>query len=146
MMQHSVFALLDRVTALAASRDATAAGAAARLALAPDRLAFTAPAWAGVPALPGAAYVRVRATVRGAIDVIELELDAGAGPTRAELEGALGLGREQPPVPGAGGPRLAFARPGDAGHVPLSLFADVDGATGRVRALIVRRDVALGAC
>ena len=138
MMPHPAFALLERVAALAASRDATAAGAAARLALAPDRLALTAPAWGGVPALPGASYARVRATLRGRIDLIELELDAATGPTRAELEGALGRGREQPPMPGAAGPRLALRPPRRRRPRPLSVFADVDAATGRVRALIVR--------
>ena len=83
MMPHPAFALLERVTTLAASRHATAAAAAARLALAPDPLAMTAPAWSGVPALPGAAFARVRATATGRIDLIALELDAAtARPAR----------------------------------------------------------------
>jgi len=137
---HPVLALLERTATLASAPDVSASGTAARLGLAPDPLAFAAPAWAGVPAVPGAERMRVRAADSGAIDLVELELDPEAGPARAELEALLGRGAEQPRMPGAAYTRLAFPRRTGAGREPLSLFADVDDRTGRVGALIVRRD------
>jgi hypothetical protein len=110
MSLHPAFELLDRVTGLVS---APVADVAAALASEPG--------------------VRVRAGGAG-VELVDIELGA-AGPTRAELEAALGPARELPRIPLTGFALLTFD-----GHAPLALFAHVDDATGRASRLMVRRE------
>jgi len=73
------------------------------------------------------------------VDYVDVRLRRGEeGPTRAQLEVALGPARETPRMPGPTFHRLAFQGP--AGDVPVSLFADIDDETGRTVTLTARRD------
>lgn len=128
----TALALFERVAGLA--RAGSAAGVAMRLGLARDVTAEGL-AWTGPPALGGAQRVNVRAARNGAVDLVELVLDAESGPTRAELEAALGRAVQQPRMPGTG--RVALAFPPRGGITPL---AYVEDATGRAGRLVARRD------
>jgi hypothetical protein len=132
MTMHPALTLLDRVAALAGT--GSAAGVAMRLGLHRDAAAEEL-AWEGPPALRGAERVRVRATGSGAVDLVELLLAPGSGPTRPELEAALGRADQQPRAAGAGCVALAFPPRGRV--TPL---AYVDDATARASRLVARRD------
>ena len=90
-----------------------------------------APDPARVGAEPG---VHVRA-YGGVLELASIALEAGAGPTLAELEAELGPWRELPRLPSPPYAIVAFDRPGR-----LALFAHVDDFSRRAVELIVRRD------
>ena len=67
------------------------------------------------------------------VDYVEVTLRDG--PPRAELDAALGTPEALPRMPGP-----AFERFGYPGTDGVTVFADVDDETGRVLAVLVRRD------
>lgn len=81
---------------------------------------------------PGAC---VRGGRAGGLDLVRLAVDAGTGPSRAELERVLGPSSTVPRMPGASFAVVAFGRRG-----PVALFAYLDDVTGRAVELLVRRD------
>lgn len=68
------------------------------------------------------------------VDYVEVRLREGVAP--ADLDAAFGTPTAVPRMPGP-----AFERFSYPAHVGVSLFADVDDESGRVLALLVRRDV-----
>jgi hypothetical protein len=85
----------------------------------------------------------VIALVRQAVDAIagaegvdHVEITLRDGPLRAELDAVLGEPAPVPRIPGPAFERFAYQAPDG-----VSLFADVDDESGRVLAVLVRRDV-----
>ena len=73
--------------------------------------------------------------VAGAEGVDHVEITLRDGPPRAELDVAFGEPSPLPRFPGPAFERFAYPAPDG-----VSLFADVDDESGRVLAVLVRRD------
>jgi len=67
------------------------------------------------------------------VDHVEIAL--GDGVARADLDAALGAPEPLPRIPGPAFERFAYPAPEG-----VSVFADVDDESGRVLAVLVRRD------
>lgn len=78
---------------------------------------------------------QVVGAIAGAEGVDHVEITLRDGPPRAELDAAFGEPREVPRIPGPAFARFAYPAPDG-----VSVFADVDDESGRVLAVLVRRD------